>query len=578
MERSSRCCLQREGSYFPAIEFGSSSSAILLGHHMVAALFPTSSMPLPKASLSAEPYPDDRIRALEAENARLRRELTASGRKAQVMPQHMGERELRSVLDHMPAMIGYWDKDLRNRFCNRAYLHWFGTDPAQIRGMHIREVIGEDRYRLNQPYIEGVLRGEAQIFERAIPVPDGSGVRHSLANYIPDIVDGQVQGFFVLVTETTALHDTLVALRASEERYRAVIEDQTEMISRMAADGSFSVVNDVYCRFFGKTAEELIGQAWTPVCHPEDVARVKAELRTLSPDNPTVLIENRVYSGSGEVCWIQFVNRGFFDDSGRLLEIQSVGRDVTERKNAELALHEANALMEKHVIERTEQLRRLTIERALAEDSERQSIARDLHDGLGQLLHVVKIKLDALLEHVPGGAADVGLELNSLLANASRQVRSITTQLSPPVLSKLGLSHALSWLGEEMLRHYGLRVEVSCTGSSGPLAAAQASILFRCARELLINAAKHSKSKQARVALMQTAEHLSLTVEDDGTGIADMANALSQTQGFGLASIRERLTYLGGKTEILNALGAGLRVTLLLPLAQSPSRDARMSS
>lgn len=521
--------------------------------------------------------PAERIRLLEAENAQLRQQLEKpAGEYAPADQPHEMRRKmgLRTILDHLPAMVGYWDKNLHNRFSNQAYLAWLGMDPKTISGKHIREVIGEERYRLNLPYIEGALRGEAQQFERVIPRPDGSGVRHSLANYLPDLVDGEVRGFYVLVTETTALHDAHEALRASEERYRAVIEDQTELISRFTADGRYTFVNNIYCRFFGKAAEELLGRAWRPVCHPDDVDRIEAQLRALSPTTPTVVIENRVFSSSGEARWLQFANRGFFNDAGQLVEIQSVGRDITERKQVEQALLEAHDQMERRVAERTEQLRRLGIEKALAEDGERQAIARDLHDGLGQLLHVAKIKLEAIGKQLPVGEAATEA-LAALLAEASRQVRSLTTQLSPPVLHKLGLLHALHWLGEELDRLYGLKVEVSSVGPWSPLTPAQANILFRSARELLINAAKHSGSKQARLAVMVTASQLILSVEDDGIGMAGLPETLNATQGFGLASIRERLAYLGGSSEIVATPGEGLRVTLRMPLTPlSPNTES----
>ncbi len=114
------------------------------------------------------------------------------------------------------------------------------------------------------------------------------------------------------------------ALRLSEERYRTVVQDQTEVISRFRVDGTFTFVNDVFCRFFGKSSKELLGKRWHPVALSEDLGIIEEKLETLSEDNPIVIIENRVYSGSGEIRWMQFVNRGFFSQEGQLIEIQSV--------------------------------------------------------------------------------------------------------------------------------------------------------------------------------------------------------------------------------------------------------------
>jgi len=111
---------------------------------------------------------------------------------------------LRAVIDHMPAMIGYWDSDCRNILANQAYVEWFGMSPEEIHGRHIREVLGESIYSLNLPYIEGVLSGQRQHFQRTIV--DASGrTRYSQADYVPDIGDdGRAHGFFVLVADVTA--------------------------------------------------------------------------------------------------------------------------------------------------------------------------------------------------------------------------------------------------------------------------------------------------------------------------------------------------------------------------------------
>ncbi|MCM0082930.1 PAS domain S-box protein [Geomonas sp. Red32] len=130
-------------------------------------------------------------------------------------------------------------------------------------------------------------------------------------------------------------------LRQSEERYRKVVEDQTETISRFNANGELTFVNEVFCRIFGKTREELLGHSWHPAAYPADVPAIEKGLSTMTPENPVVVIENRIANGAGEIRWMQFVNRGFFDAGGSLVETQSVGRDITERKQAKERLREA---------------------------------------------------------------------------------------------------------------------------------------------------------------------------------------------------------------------------------------------
>jgi diguanylate cyclase (GGDEF)-like protein/PAS domain S-box-containing protein len=167
-----------------------------------------------------------RIRELESENFRLRKEVEKmdniptknNSTTTKVLLENTSQlleriHRFQVILDHMPALIGYWDKGLRNRFANRAYLSWFGIEPATVAGKHIADVLGEERYLLNLPYIEAALRGEAQRFEGAFPTPEGNQIRHSLAEYIPDIVDGKVLGIFVLVSDITIVKEADAAIK-----------------------------------------------------------------------------------------------------------------------------------------------------------------------------------------------------------------------------------------------------------------------------------------------------------------------------------------------------------------------------
>lgn len=124
-------------------------------------------------------------------------------------------------------------------------------------------------------------------------------------------------------------------LRKIKALYQSVIEEQTEIICRYNPDGTYIFVNDAFCRFFGKPKTTLLGKKWFPESHPDDNEMILQKIKTLSPENTVISIENRVYSATGNLRWMQFINRGFYDVHGKLLEIQAIGRDITDLKNIE---------------------------------------------------------------------------------------------------------------------------------------------------------------------------------------------------------------------------------------------------
>jgi two-component system, NtrC family, sensor kinase len=138
------------------------------------------------------------------------------------------------------------------------------------------------------------------------------------------------------------------ALRKSEQRYRAIVEDQTELIIRFQLDGTYTFVNEAYCRYFNKTycgylkvkPEESSTHSYKPFIHPEDREKVDQLVNSLNVENPVAMIENRVIV-AGEIRWLQWIDRAIFDEQGNFIEFQSVGRDITERKLAEAALQES---------------------------------------------------------------------------------------------------------------------------------------------------------------------------------------------------------------------------------------------
>jgi len=150
--------------------------------------------------------------------------------------------------------------------------------------------------------------------------------------------DGSLLGFQGIIRDVTEQKRAAEALKVSEARYRAIIEDQTELICRFRDDGTITFVNGAYCRCFAKQYEELVGRSFLLLIPEEDQEKVRAHFAGLSPEHPVAALEHRVIAPNGEVRWQQWTNRMILDDQGRGIEFQAVGRDITERKSMEEAL------------------------------------------------------------------------------------------------------------------------------------------------------------------------------------------------------------------------------------------------
>lgn len=192
--------------------------------------------------------------------------------------------------------------------------------------------------------IRAVMRGELEKFELEYPCHSPVEQRWFIVRVTQ--LSGEGLARVVVSHENiTTRKQAENLLKQSEQRYQGMLEVQSEIISRFKADGTVLYVNEAWCRLYGKHSEELVGQKWHPVVVQEDLALIQEKLNTLSPNHPEVTIENRIVIHDGSIRWAQFVNRAFYDGQGNLTEIQSVGRDITAGKTAQIALRESEAFL-----------------------------------------------------------------------------------------------------------------------------------------------------------------------------------------------------------------------------------------
>ena len=261
----------------------------------------------------------------------------------------MARNDLRMILDSMPAMISYWDKDLVNVFTNRANENWFGAKPGTLRGQHLHALLGEESFARDLPHIEAALRGEARSFEQSVSKLTGTGFRYSVTDYIPDVDIGVVRGFYVLTYDVSELVEgrlqLAAALRENEELLRTL--DLHAKVSITDEKGFITYVNENFCRILGYRRDEVLGR-------PHSILNSGVQSRefwtgmwdTISTGKPwRGEICNR--SKDGALHWVDAIIAPFLGKDGRVQKYVSIGTNISASKAIEHKLRSNEAFLER---------------------------------------------------------------------------------------------------------------------------------------------------------------------------------------------------------------------------------------
>jgi len=356
-----------------------------------------------------------------------------------------------------------------------------------------------------------------------------------------------------LKQEIRERHQAEAALR----RMSKVFMDAADPIVIHELSGRISDVNAEVERLYGWSREELIGQPIDAIVPPESRKQHLKLLERCRRGRSVRNAESLRQTKAGERVPILLTLSLLSDEMGAPVTIASIAKDLSQQKRLQ------------------NQLRAAASEAALTEEQERRKLAVDLHDGLGQLLVLTSMKLGMLRSAAePFGLEQQVREVEGIIGEAHERTSSLSFQLSPPVLHDVGLLAAAQWLVENMERRFGLRVTLEDDGQRVPLDEATRITLFRGLSEALLNVVKHARADKVRVRLWREDRCLRITVEDNGVGFDPSA----ETGGFGLFSVRERLHHLGGSLEIDSTPGAGSRIVLTGPIADSDESESEESA
>lgn len=263
-----------------------------------------------------------------------------------------------------------------------------------------------------------------------------------------------------------------------------------------------------------------------------------------------------------------------FEQIGRrtmLLNARRVYRQEQETELILLAIQDITIRkdQEKKIREHQQELASLTEELLLAEERERHRIALVLHDSIGQSLSFSKRELGVLKKKSPETVRAELEYVKEQIELAIRQTRDLTFELSPTTLHTFGLEAGVEELVEQLAARENLQYHFEATDEDKPLSEQIRTLLYRAARELLVNIIKHAKATNVSIHIDRQDRNVRMIVADDGQGfdVSQLERADHQQEGFGLFSIRERLTYVGGKFAIESEPGKGTKVTLVAPLS-----------
>ncbi len=290
--------------------------------------------------------------------------------------------------------------------------------------------------------------------------------------------------------------------------------------------------------------------------HPEDRSFIQAAIVAAWDSRTPYSADHRLILPDGMVRFVHEQAEIINDEAGHPKKWMGTIQDITGRKRVEDALQASRG-----------RLRQLVVELSRVKEDEQQRLAVCLHDEIAQALALLRMKLGSLAATLDAGPAHAEIvQIRDLLETTLDQTRSLVFDLSPPVLHQLGLAAAVEWAGEKLFRDHPLVFAMRDYGDLSHLGEDGKLLLFRCARELMMNTLKHAKATHLTAIVEELGEGACVTVEDDGCGF-DVSGLDRRTPGggFGLFSVQERLTAAGGQCAIESKPGGGTRVTLTLP-------------
>lgn len=475
--------------------------------------------------------------------------------------QESGER-YRSLVENIHLGITSLDRGYRIVTINRVH--------AAMIGKSVDDCIGQECFRIFEkkeavcahcPGTRAMASGLPAETEATAVRDDGSPCEVRVQAFPVCHSDGTVTGFIEVVEDITDRKQARAALAESEAKYQHLIETTGTGYLILDEQGRVVDANAEYARLSGhQDLREILGRCVVEWTAPHDRQRNAQEVEKCLRTGSVRHLEVDYVRADGAITPVEINASVICTKEGR--RILSLCRDITKRRNVEVALRES------------EKRERRTLKHMLrATDHERQVIAYDIHDGLAQHLAAALMHFE-LFDHLKDAnlqrAAEAYRAGIKMLRQGHSEARRLISGVRPPILDEEGVVAAIEHLVSERQGEDEPQIELCSRVAFTRLAPILENAIYRIVQEGLTNACKHSQSKRVEVSLMQRDDQLYIEIRDGGVGFDVDTGSESR---FGLQGIRERVRLLGGKVTIRSHPGKGTCLGVELPVVERESHQ-----
>lgn len=448
----------------------------------------------------------------------------------------------RTTIDSLRDALFVLEADWRVSLANEAMLERLqeADAPANPIGRTLDEAFPFRPPSSNDSYRQVFQTARAVVTEETVVLGDREATFE--VQIVPVLSGDCVSRLITVAREVTESRKAERALRASERRYRLLVESLMEGVWVIDPDATTTYVNPRMAEMLGYTAEEMVGRSLMDFMTPENAALCRAKLK----DRQRGLPENHEFEflhSSGRVVLAVLAATPLLDETGLYLGALASVMDITEQRRIEKSLADAH--------------RRLMA----ADEKQRLDLARDLHDSVGQEMIALNLAIQEAMAHArQAGQNDLAAALDGLSGRCkdlAGQVRRVCHGLYPPTLEALGLAAALGQLARSCEPAMDVQIECDEAFRHARLPADVEIALYRIAQESVSNVLRHSGAETLEIDLLYEDGVTTLRIADDGQGF-DPASV--QTPGLGLATLRERASAIGAELGVESDSQRGTRI------------------